>query len=133
MANDLTDIRDVIEQRRRALANLVEAHTQAVVARRTLKADRQISDMVAGRKTFGEKVALEMELAWNKSGPPDDRIDLLAPRPLPVAAAPQGWERLSEIQRIKAEAFISGLLAQGEPRFDAPGFRPELPNLPHKG
>ncbi|CAD6536194.1 hypothetical protein LMG27952_03117 [Paraburkholderia hiiakae] len=132
MTNDPTDIQSVFEMRRRALADLVDAHSQAEVARRTKKADRQISDMVAGRKAFGEKVALEMELAWSQSGSQGDRIDLLAPRRLVTVKMPEGWGKLDEIQRAKAEAFIGGLLAQAD-AFAAPAFRPELPNLPHKG
>ncbi|WP_321902049.1 hypothetical protein [Paraburkholderia tropica] len=132
MTNDPIDIQRIFEMRRLALAELVETYSQTVVAKRTKKADRQISDMVTGRKAFGEKVALEMELAWIESGAQSDRIDLLAPRKLVTETMPFGWERLTEIQRAKAEAFISGLLAQTDQSASS-GARAGLPNLPHKG
>lgn len=110
MKNDLLDFEQVIEMRRRNLALLVETHTQAEVARRTKKVDRQISDM-AKSKSFGEKVALEMERAWREST--GETIDLLAPRPRKNASdPPPGWGQLDAIGRMKVEAYINGLLDQ---------------------
>lgn len=47
--------------RRIVLALLVEKYGLAATAKRFKKPDRQINDMLAGRKSFGEKVAREME------------------------------------------------------------------------
>jgi hypothetical protein len=61
-------------------------------------------------KSFGEKIALEMERAWLEST--GEIIDLIAPRPRrELADAPSGWEDLDLLGRIKVEAYISGLLA----------------------
>ncbi len=109
MKNDLLDFEQVTELRRKTLARLVELHTQAVVAKRTKRADRQISDMVKF-KSFGEKIALEMERAWLEST--GEIIDFVAPRPRRERSnAPAGWEDLDPLGRIKVEAYISGLLA----------------------
>lgn len=123
MKIDLLDFEQVTEMRRRNLARLVETHTQAVVARRTGRVDRQISDMIKS-KSFGEKVALEMERAWFDSA--GEAIDLIAPRPREEgSSAPNGWNQLDELGRMKVEAYISGLLAQspslpsGSGRFQA--------------
>lgn len=52
------------EVRKINLQTLVDRFGQAVVARNTKRPDRQIGDMLAGRKSFGEKVARSMEAAW---------------------------------------------------------------------
>lgn len=51
----------LIEHRRRVLALLVERDGLAVFARRVGKPDSQISDMIAGRKSFGEKIRRTLE------------------------------------------------------------------------
>lgn len=55
------------------LANLrmiVERDGLASAARRFEKPDRQLNDMLAGRKSFGEKVARAMEESYDPSRPP---------------------------------------------------------------
>ncbi|AEJ01233.1 putative phage repressor [Nitrosomonas sp. Is79A3] len=47
--------------RRAKLQAMVDALGLSVVAKRFKKPDRQINDMLAGRKSFGEKVARAME------------------------------------------------------------------------
>lgn len=49
------------ETRRENLRKIVERDGLAVAARQFGKPDRQINDMIAGRKSFGEKVARDME------------------------------------------------------------------------
>lgn len=53
--NELADIR------RENLRAIIDREGLAVAARRFQKPDRQLNDMVAGRKSFGEKVARAME------------------------------------------------------------------------
>lgn len=102
---------EVTELRRQALGRLIDRYGQAEVARRMKRLPQQINDM-AKTKSFGEKVALEMEKAWRESSG-GEIIDLLAPRRREEqSAAPKGWEKLDEIGRIRVEAFIDGLLAQ---------------------
>ncbi|PXV82471.1 S24 family peptidase [Nitrosomonas eutropha] len=52
---------DISEIRRKNLAALVDKYTLAVAGRKFKKPDRQLGDMIAGRKSFGEKVAAQME------------------------------------------------------------------------
>jgi phage repressor protein C with HTH and peptisase S24 domain len=58
------------EIRRRNLKALVSTNGQATVAHRVQKPASQINDMIAGRKSFGEKVARSLELAWDPSRSP---------------------------------------------------------------
>lgn len=58
------------EIRRKNLAMLVEKHGLAVVSRKVGKPDRQINDMLVGRKAFGEKVARAIEAAYDPDTPP---------------------------------------------------------------
>lgn len=51
----------VIQLRRLLLKAEVDAHGLAVVARRCEKPDRQLNDMIAGRKAFGDRIARELE------------------------------------------------------------------------
>ncbi|WP_157633468.1 hypothetical protein [Burkholderia ubonensis] len=111
MEDDLLTHAQVTELRRQALSRLIEIHGQAEVARRMKRLPQQINDM-AKDKSFGEKVALEFERAWreNSSG---ETIDLIAPRPRSMTGrGPSGWDSLGEIDRLKVEAYISGLLAR---------------------
>ncbi|CAM2175539.1 hypothetical protein BLAT2472_30321 [Burkholderia latens] len=72
---------------------------------------QQINDM-AKSKSFGEKVALEFERAWRENSG-GEMIDLIAPRPRgATGSGPSGWSSLGEIDRLKVEAYISGLLAR---------------------
>ncbi len=74
-------------------------------------------------KSFGEKVALEMERAWrdNTGG---ELVDFVAPRLRTGDNAPAGWNQLDALGRAKVEAYISGLLAQGHvPLNDSTRFR----------
>ncbi|WP_316855710.1 S24 family peptidase [Ralstonia mannitolilytica] len=58
---------DVSTTRRRVLERLVDRYGLAQVAKRMGKPASQINDMLAGRKSFGEKVARAMEKAWDPS------------------------------------------------------------------
>ena len=62
--NDAADIR------RANLRLLVERDGLSSVARRAGKPDRQINDMLAGRKSFGEKVARAIEKSLDPSRAP---------------------------------------------------------------
>ncbi|RAR51659.1 hypothetical protein C7401_13619 [Paraburkholderia unamae] len=111
MGDNLLVHEQVTELRRLALSRLIEVHGQAEVARRMKRLPQQIHDM-ARSKSFGEKVALEMERAWSESTG-GEVIDLIAPRPRDDRApAPAGWDRLDDLGRMRVEAYISGLLAQ---------------------
>lgn len=52
---------DIADTRRKNLQRLVQSEGLSVVARKCGKPDRQINDMLAGRKSFGEKVARAIE------------------------------------------------------------------------
>src|SRR5690606_23198533 len=58
---------DPRETRRGNLRYLVDKYGQAVVAKKAGKPDRQIADIVAGRKACGEKLALSIEENWRRS------------------------------------------------------------------
>ncbi|MGA4006009.1 LexA family transcriptional regulator [Ralstonia nicotianae] len=60
---------DATTTRRLNLERLVNKYGLAQVAKRMGKPASQISDMLAGRKSFGEKVARAMERAWDASLP----------------------------------------------------------------
>ncbi len=80
--NDLPDIR------RQNLRTLVDEHTLTEVSRRMKKPASQINDMLAARKSFGEKVARSMEAAWDPDRAPGWLdIECIAP---PAAADPLG-------------------------------------------
>lgn len=56
------------EIRRENLRALVAAHGQTNVAKAVGKPDRQIADLASGRApSFGEKVARDLEAAWEQS------------------------------------------------------------------
>lgn len=62
------------DTRKQNLQYLVNKFGQSNVAKWMAKPDRQLGDMLAGRKSFGEKVARAMELEWLKAR--NERIDL---------------------------------------------------------
>lgn len=64
-----TQINAAAEIRRKNLAALVDAYGLAVISRKVGKPDRQIKDMIAGRKAFGEKVARAIEQAYDPDAP----------------------------------------------------------------
>lgn len=51
----------LITARRQLLAAEVELHGQANIARKTGKVDRQIGDLTAGRASFGDRMARQLE------------------------------------------------------------------------
>ncbi|MVW80201.1 S24 family peptidase [Bordetella sp. 02P26C-1] len=53
--------------RKQNLKYLIERFGQSQVAKWTGKPDRQLADMLAGRKSFGEKVARAMEQKWHET------------------------------------------------------------------
>ena len=57
----------IADVRRANLRFLIERDGLSSVARRAEKPDRQLNDMVAGRKSFGEKVARAIELNLDPS------------------------------------------------------------------
>ncbi|ALS64906.1 S24 family peptidase [Pandoraea apista] len=63
----MTDLSNI---RRQNLSDLVNKHGLSEVARRVNKPASQISDMLSGRKSFGEKVARAIEQAWGGQLPP---------------------------------------------------------------
>ncbi|WP_194273457.1 S24 family peptidase [Alcaligenes faecalis] len=56
-----------VEIRRKNLAALAAEFGSSTVAARTKRSPTQISDMIAGRKSFGEKVARAMEKEWDET------------------------------------------------------------------
>ncbi|KWK79405.1 hypothetical protein WM16_07630 [Burkholderia ubonensis] len=63
-------MKDLPDIRRQNLQTLVDEHTLAEVSRRTKKPASQINDMLASRKSFGEKIARAMEASWDPDRPP---------------------------------------------------------------
>lgn len=61
---------ETAEIRRLNLSRLIKAEGLSVVAAKVGKPDRQLNDMVAGRKSFGEKVARAIEKAYAPSRAP---------------------------------------------------------------
>lgn len=61
---------EISEIRRLNLSRLIKAEGLSVVAVKVGKPDRQLNDMVAGRKSFGEKVARAIEKAYAPSRAP---------------------------------------------------------------
>lgn len=66
---------ELIEIRRTNLEKIVEAIGLAEAARRFRKPASQIRDMLAKRKSFGEKVARQMEKEWAAGGWPPISLD----------------------------------------------------------
>lgn len=62
-------MKDVVSIRRENLAALVEEFGLTSVAKRMKRSITQISDTVASRKSFGEKVARAMEREWDATLP----------------------------------------------------------------
>ena len=58
------------DTRRERLREIIKREGLASAARRFNKPDRQLNDMLAGRKSFGEKVARAMERSHDSSLPP---------------------------------------------------------------
>lgn len=108
--NELADIR------RTNLRAIIDREGLAVAARRFQKPDRQLNDMLAGRKSFGEKVARAMERNYDPAMPPgwldlppDSALPLPAPKPgtddnAPIQAAAELWRSYlradAEAQRV---------------------------------
>ena len=103
-------MKNIAEIRRQNLALLVEQEGLANVARRAGKPDRQINDMLAGRKSFGEKVARDIEARLapeHPAGwldlPPGENPGHAASAPLLPAAATQAlspiavWEHPDDL------------------------------------
>lgn len=66
------DIQDI---RRARLQAMVNAEGLSVVAKRFNKPDRQINDMLQKRKSFGEKIARQMERGHKPTSLPDRYFD----------------------------------------------------------
>ena len=60
---------DIQDTRRSKLQAMVDAEGLSVVAKKFKKPDRQIKDMLERRKSFGEKVARQMELNYDPTMP----------------------------------------------------------------
>lgn len=85
MANTTSEIR------RRVLSGIVKRDGLAETARRFKKPDRQINDMIQGRKAFGEKVAREMEANFDPNREPgwlDREVDHAPTPPHPTQLPP---------------------------------------------
>ena len=63
-------MRPIDQIRRERLAEIVSREGLSVAAKRFGKPDRQINDMLAKRKSFGEKVARAMEKSYNPDAEP---------------------------------------------------------------
>ena len=76
---------------------LVDRDGLAATARRFGKPDRQINDMLAGRKAFGEKVARSMEARYDPTRPPGwlDTLDQVRSGAENIAAIPAHAVRLT--------------------------------------
>lgn len=61
---------EIADIRRKALAAIVDRDGLSTVAKKVGKPDRQINDMLAGRKSFGEKVARAIESSYAPDLPP---------------------------------------------------------------
>lgn len=104
----------IADIRRENLRALVEAEGLATIARRAKKPDRQINDMLAGRKSFGEKVARDIE---NKMGLDTGALD----RPITGSTTGTSPQRAVETaeQRINPLTIIRRLDGQVTPRSKA--------------
>lgn len=63
-------MRKIADIRRSNLQALVDTHGLTAVSKRVKRSPTQISDMLAGRKSFGEKVARAIEHQWDASRAP---------------------------------------------------------------
>jgi len=63
-------MKDVVSVRRENLRALVEQFGLTSTGKRMKRSVTQINDMLAGRKSFGEKVARAMEKEWDATLPP---------------------------------------------------------------
>lgn len=61
------DMKGIADIRRDNLRALVDEHGLAQVAKRVKRSATQLSDTLAGRKSFGEKVARAIEREWDPS------------------------------------------------------------------
>lgn len=99
---------ELAELRKANLRAIVERDGLTSAARRFQKPDRQLNDMLAGRKSFGEKVARAMERSYDPSLPPGwlDLPPAASPSALPepsnVSAAPEPTVA-DLLERLRAE------------------------------
>jgi len=104
---------ELAELRKANLRAIVERDGLTSAARRFQKPDRQLNDMLAGRKSFGEKVARAMERSYDPSLPPG-WLDLPPDAPPPP---------LPEPSNVSADLALSpalaDLLASARPLPDA--------------
>lgn len=63
-------MKELVEIRRANLSRLVDQNGLTAVAHRMKRSVAQISDMVRGQKSFGEKVARALEREWDATLPP---------------------------------------------------------------
>ena len=63
-------MKKIADIRRSNLQKLVDADGLSSVSRRVKRSATQINDMLAGRKSFGEKVARAIEKEWDPTIPP---------------------------------------------------------------
>jgi hypothetical protein len=96
---------ELAELRKANLRAIVERDGLTSAARRFQKPDRQLNDMLAGRKSFGEKVARAMERSYDPSLPPG-WLDLPpdAP-PLPEPSNVSAGLALSPAERALIDAY----------------------------
>lgn len=78
---------DTTRARRQLLADLVAARGQANVARQAQKADRQIADLVAGRVSFGDRLARNLEPLLRPDLPPGWLVFAHPGQPVPAPGA----------------------------------------------
>lgn len=104
-------MKNLVTIRRENLALLVSEHGVSSVAKRMRRSPAQISDMVHGRKSFGEKVARAMEVEWDASRPlgwldqDSSTNDSLQTFDANVASAHIGDRRIPLLNYVQAGAF----------------------------
>ena len=99
---------EIADIRRKVLAAIVERDGLASVAKRVEKPDSQINDMLAGRKSFGEKVARAIEKKYAPDLPPGwlDKDD--APKSMSCSASEQPNPPCVDANLNKSTEFLAG-------------------------
>ncbi len=97
------------DTRRERLREIIKREGLASAAKRFNKPDRQLNDMLAGRKSFGEKVARAMERSYDSSLPPgwldaapEQQIEKIEPATVDLAAVAD-QSQIDEAARTLAE------------------------------
>lgn len=98
---------DLAKIRRENLASLVAEYGLTSVAKRMKRSMTQINDTVAGRKSFGEKVARAMEREWDATLP-SGWLDL------PISGIPHPAHTLSNVTQLRSKKSEEIIIRQYE-------------------